>query len=122
MNVDHFQVARWIAVAEDRFQARIPPTDDDQKWFQRNKRSRNGWARLYRVRPALASDHWLFDFKLAKPEGYITIVRNYEFWRAVIAIETEKFGPIVNSDEYARMRLMRIPDIDLRSDPQLVSQ
>jgi hypothetical protein len=122
MNIDYVQVARWLDITAQRFQARIPPTNDDARWFRRNRRSWNGWARLYRVRPALASDHWLFDFKLAKPAGYITIVRNYELWRAVMASSESEFGLVVDSDEYARMRLMRIPDIDLRNDPQWVPQ
>jgi hypothetical protein len=117
MNVDYVQVARWLDINAARFHAHIPPTDDDAKWFQRNKRSRNGWPRLYRVRPALMSDHWLFDFKLAKPAGFITIVRNYEFWRAVMASRESEFGPVVDSDEYARLRLDHMQSADLRNDP-----
>lgn len=122
MNVDYVQVARWLDVSAQRFRASIPPTDDDAAWFKRNKRSRDGWPRTYRVRASIASDHWLFTLGLAKPEGYITIIRSGEWWRAIVAIDADKFGAIVNSDEYARLRLRQVPGVDLRSDAGWVPQ
>jgi hypothetical protein len=120
--INYAQVFHWLAVNEERFQARVAPTNDDQKWFQRNKRSRDGWPRLYRVRPALMSDHWVFDLGLVKPTGFLTIIRGGEWWRAIVASGESEFGPVVDSDDYARMRLQHMPGADLRNDPQSVSQ
>jgi hypothetical protein len=69
----------WAAVDAflDRFQERrarrIPPTDDDRLWFERNKRSRNGWPRRYRVRPAKTGDHWVFAVGGHSPQGFIAL-------------------------------------------------
>jgi hypothetical protein len=122
MNVDYVQVARWLDVSAQRFCAGIPPTDDDATWFKHNRRSNNGWPRLYRVRAAVASDHWIFTFRLAKPDNFITIIRGGVWWRAIVAVNADKFGAIVDSDEYARLRLRQVPGIDLRSDAGWVPQ
>lgn len=108
MSVDWAQVARWLEVAEERFRAHIPPTDSDAKWFNRNRRSKNGWGRLYRVRASVASDHWPFALGLVKPNGFITIIRRDEYWRAIVAADEARFGPVVDSDEYAGLRLQHL--------------
>jgi hypothetical protein len=118
LNIDYAKVSQWLDVNAARFQARVPPTDDDQKWFHRNRKSKNGWPRLYRVRKSVASDHWIFDLGLVAPDGCITIVRNHEFWRAIVSVDADKFGPPVDTDEYCRLRLCHVPGVDLRNDPQ----
>ena len=101
----------WAAVDAflDRFQEqrarRIPPTDDDRRWFERNKRSRNGWPRRYCVGPARTSDHWIFSVGGHSPQGFISIIRRDEYWVAVLAADEQRFGPVVDSDEYANLRM-----------------
>jgi hypothetical protein len=113
----------WAAVAAflDRFQERrarrIPPTDDDRRWFERNKRSRNGWPRLYRVRPAESGDHWVFAVGGHSPQGFISIIRRDEYRVAVVGIDEQRFGPVVNSDEYATMRMDALLADQQRNSP-----
>jgi hypothetical protein len=121
-SVDYSKVSRWVDMNAARFRAHVPPTDNDAEWFRRNRRSRDGWPRTYRVRASVASDHWIFELGFAKPSGFLTIVRNYEFWRAIVAIDADTLGPVVDSDEYARMRLRRVPGVSLLNDPQAWSQ
>jgi hypothetical protein len=96
----------WAAVDAflDRFQERrarsIPPTDDDRLWFERNKRSRNGWPRRYRVRPAKTGDHWIFAVGEHSPRGFISIIRRDEYWVAVLSADEQR-----DSDEYANLRM-----------------
>jgi hypothetical protein len=118
VEIDYAEVSRWLAVAEARFESKVAPCDDDQKWFDRNQRRRRGWPRLYRLRPTITDDHWLFALGLAEPKEFLTIVRSHELWRVIIARDTATFGPPVDSDAYARMRLMRVPAADrlLRND------
>ena len=122
MSVDYNQVARWLDVAAERFRAGIPPTDDDAKWFRRNRRSRNGWPRMYRVRPSVAADHWGFALGYAKPDGFITIVRRDEWWRAIMAINESEFGPVVDCDQYAGMRLQHMQEAQSHTDAERVRQ
>lgn len=102
------EIKRWREREATRYEARIPPTDSDAKWFQRNRRSRNGWPRRYRVRPAVKSDHWRFEFGYDSPASFLTIVCNYQFWRAIVAVDEATFGPMVDCDEYAQLRINRL--------------
>jgi hypothetical protein len=104
------EIARWNEMRDARTAARIPPTDHDHKWFQKNRKSKDGWPRQFHVRPAIKSDHWAFLFGYVKPDGFITIIRNYEFRYAVVAADEANFGPMVDSDAYANMRLAHLKD------------
>jgi hypothetical protein len=113
----------WAAVDAflDRFQERrarrIPPTDDDRLWFERNRRSRNGWPRLYRVRPTKTGDHWIFAVGGHSPQGFISIIRRDECWVAVLSADEQRFGPVVDSDEYANLRMDALIADQQRNSP-----
>jgi hypothetical protein len=105
----------------DRFQERrtrrIPPTDDDRLWFERNKRSRNGSPRRYRVRPAKTGDHWIFAVCGHSPQGFISIIRRDEYRVAVVGLDEQRLGPVVDGDEYATMRMDALPADQQRNSP-----
>jgi hypothetical protein len=105
MSLDYSQIAHWLAVAEERYAAKIPTNESDRSWFERNRRSKNGWPRKFHVRPTVADDHWAFYFGYAKPAGFLTIVAGDAWWRAIVAINEDKFGPPVDDDKYAGWRL-----------------
>jgi hypothetical protein len=100
------KIMRFVDAATERSQRNIMPTENDRVWFERNKKSKNGWPRQYRVRESVASDHWVLKVGEHSPIGFITIItRNPPIAMAVVSAGEDMFGPVTNSDEYARMRL-----------------
>ena len=95
----HHKITEWRDRAAERYQRQIPPTDEDQRWFDRHKR------RFYHVRPARSGDHYVFDLCGHSPKGFLTIIRRDQCWVAVVALAELKFGPFVDSDAYACMRM-----------------
>lgn len=99
------RIQRFIDTARERFERNIHPTEGDRAWFERNRRSKNSWPRRYRVRETIPSDHWLFKIGEKSPKGFITIIsRDPPITMALVQAAEETFGPVVDSDEYARMR------------------
>ncbi len=98
------------------------PTESDRVWFERNRKSKNGWQRLYRVRDSASSDHWVSQIGEHSPKGFITIItRNAPIMVAVLAVNEDLFGPVINSDEYARLRLDHLTKELEESNPKSVS-
>jgi hypothetical protein len=95
-------LAAWHDRQCERFQRRIPPTADDARWLERNARRRK--PRCYRVRPSVRTDHPVFEVAGADPAGFVTII-NRELTMCVMAAREGEFGPVIDSDEYAWMRI-----------------
>ena len=92
------EIERWLEANAARFERHIPPTESDRDWFVRNRKSHNGWPRLYRVRDSIKSDHYVFDLCGVSPAGCLTIIRGEQYWRAIVSAAEDRFGPVVDSD------------------------
>lgn len=101
----HLDYLRLSDIQEARYRRGVPPTEDDCQWFQRNRKSRDGWPRRYRVRPSVVTDHPAFGAGMVEHANYITIIVRSDWSRLVIAKAEDKFGPVVNADEYAVLRI-----------------
>ena len=103
------KIVRFMDIVTERFERNIMPTENDRVWFERNKRTNiNGWLRLYRVRESIATDHFVFQVLGASPKGSITIISRSPPTIAVLKAKEDVFGPVVNSDQYATMRLQHL--------------
>ncbi len=96
--VDWAAVQRYREVRRERFQRGILPTEADRKFFEQHRR------RLYNVRPATASDHWVFKVAGVSPKGFLAIVHRPSAATLVCVTGEDQFGPWQNSDAYANMR------------------
>jgi hypothetical protein len=112
------KIIRFVDTATERFRRNIHPTEGDRVWFDRNNKSNNGRPRRYRVRDSIASDHWVFKIGGHSPKGSITVISRSPPTMAVLSAREDVFGYVINSDEYAMMRLQyEIDQPDVRSVP-----
>jgi hypothetical protein len=118
--IDFAEYLRLEELAAARYRAGIPPTEDDRRWFERNRRANKGWPRRYRVRDSVATDAVEFMLGLADPKEFLTIVRGGEWWLALVSRDEKTFGPIVNCDGYARLRLRLVPGVLWQNDAEWV--
>ncbi len=103
--LDWAALERFRDARRERFARGIYPTEADRAFFDRNDTARHRGAshRSFHVRPTVKSDHWVFEVGGMAPDGFITIVgRGCQ--TVVVAEDAERFGPWVNSDEYAALR------------------
>jgi hypothetical protein len=104
----HQKIAAWLETNESRFKQNIPPTEDDRRWFERHRTTPKRWARHFRVRDSIVSDHFVFEIFGASTEGFTTVIQNHRYFRFVISAAPDKFGPVVDSDTYAKMRILEL--------------
>jgi hypothetical protein len=106
MEISKAEIKQFQETQKVRYELKIMPTEHDREWFEKNTRRafRHGGRRVFHVRPAVAFDHYAFCLAGNPVDDFITIVdrdcRKYVLGRA-----EGRFGPVVDSDEYAYLRI-----------------
>lgn len=90
-------------LTQERRTRQIYPTEQDRKFFQGH--SKPGSLRQYHVRQATEFDTFELLIGLNKSLNFITVVSRATFYHWTLPLDVGRFGPVVNSDSYARFVL-----------------
>jgi hypothetical protein len=109
--IDWNAIAQFRAARCERFVYGIL-TEADRRFFEKADnaaRTVSAGHRTFNVRPSIASDHYVFACAGLAVGAYVTIA-DRSGRTFVVRKDTDWFGEVTNSDQYALLRIQALAD------------